>query len=154
MIARALGFPDSEEGLPSSMVSLTLERTKALHVSPTSVHKPSMMLDAEKGQPIEVEVILGEVVRMAKARNVPVPVRPAPNYGLAFAHRCTAYRDALCAATGRTKPNIAHSFLAMKLLTTTSPLLLEFLQLRPLSFYYNLTHIVTWVSVRCMNKVY
>jgi len=33
-----------------------------------------MFLDAQKGQPIEVEVILGEVVRMAKERNVNVPV--------------------------------------------------------------------------------
>lgn len=34
-----------------------------------------MMLDAERGQPLEVEVILGEVVRMARAVNVDVPVR-------------------------------------------------------------------------------
>jgi len=33
-----------------------------------------MLLDAEKGQPIEVEVILGEVVRMAKEQNVDIPV--------------------------------------------------------------------------------
>lgn len=34
-----------------------------------------MLLDAEKGQPIEVEVILGEVVRMARERGVEIPVR-------------------------------------------------------------------------------
>lgn len=34
-----------------------------------------MLLDARKGYPIEVEVILGEVVRMGRARNVPLPVR-------------------------------------------------------------------------------
>ena len=33
-----------------------------------------MLLDAENGRPIEVEVILGEVVRMAKEKGVPVPV--------------------------------------------------------------------------------
>jgi len=33
-----------------------------------------MLLDAENGQPIEVEVILGEVVRMAKEQNVDIPV--------------------------------------------------------------------------------
>lgn len=33
-----------------------------------------MLLDARKGQPLEVEVILGEVVRMAKECNVKVPV--------------------------------------------------------------------------------
>ena len=32
-----------------------------------------MMLDAEKGQAIEVEVILGEVVRMARQVNVDIP---------------------------------------------------------------------------------
>jgi ketopantoate reductase len=33
-----------------------------------------MLLDAEKGRPMEVEVILGEVVRMAREKRVPVPV--------------------------------------------------------------------------------
>jgi ketopantoate reductase len=33
-----------------------------------------MLLDAEKGQPIEVEVIFGEVVRMARERRIDVPV--------------------------------------------------------------------------------
>jgi len=33
-----------------------------------------MLLDTEKGYPIEVEVIFGEVVRMAADKNVPVPV--------------------------------------------------------------------------------
>jgi ketopantoate reductase len=37
-----------------------------------------MLLDAEKGQPIEVEVILGEVVRMAKERQVDMPVSITP----------------------------------------------------------------------------
>lgn len=71
---RALGFPDSEDGLPSSIVESTIANTAAIHVKPESTHVPSMLLDARKGQPIEVEVILGEVVRMAKDRGVPVPV--------------------------------------------------------------------------------
>lgn len=33
-----------------------------------------MLLDAENGRPIEVEAIVGEVVRMAKTRGVAVPV--------------------------------------------------------------------------------
>jgi len=36
-----------------------------------------MLLDAERGQPIEVEVILGEVVRLAKERGVDIPVSSA-----------------------------------------------------------------------------
>jgi 2-dehydropantoate 2-reductase len=34
-----------------------------------------MALDAERGQPLEVEVILGEVVRMARDVGIDVPVR-------------------------------------------------------------------------------
>ncbi|KAE9390643.1 6-phosphogluconate dehydrogenase C-terminal domain-like protein [Gymnopus androsaceus JB14] len=78
---RALGFPDSEDGLPSSIVESTIANTAAIHVKPESTHVPSMLLDARKGQPIEVEVILGEVVRMAKDRGVPVP-RIETLYGL------------------------------------------------------------------------
>ncbi|KAJ4489961.1 hypothetical protein J3R30DRAFT_3678482 [Lentinula aciculospora] len=72
-LARALGFPDSEDGLPSSTVENIISHTASLHVSPESTHVPSMLLDARNGQPIEVEVILGEVVRMAKERGVSIP---------------------------------------------------------------------------------
>jgi len=80
-LGRALGFPDSDDGLPSSIVESTIANTAALHNHPGSNHVPSMLLDARKGQPIEVEVILGEVVRMAKDRGVPVP-RIETLYGL------------------------------------------------------------------------
>jgi len=69
-----MGFPDLPDGVPSSAVDQTLENTRALHTVPHSFHTPSMLLDAQKGRPIEVEVILGEVVRMAKEKGVPVPV--------------------------------------------------------------------------------
>ena len=79
-----MGFPDSPDGVPSSAVDQTLESTRVLNAAPNSFHIPSMLLDAQKGRPIEVEVILGEVVRMAKVKGVPVPVslisnlRPPP----------------------------------------------------------------------------
>lgn len=73
-VGRALGFPDSPDGLPSSVVDSAIEGTRKIHERPDSTHVPSMLLDAQKGLPIEVEVILGEVVRMAKAHNVPLPV--------------------------------------------------------------------------------
>ncbi|CAA7266205.1 unnamed protein product [Cyclocybe aegerita] len=73
ILGRALGFPDTPEGLPSSAVTSVLESTRALHTKPNSNHVPSMLLDARKGQPIEVEVILGEVVRMARERNLELP---------------------------------------------------------------------------------
>jgi ketopantoate reductase len=38
------------------------------------MHTPSMMLDAQKCKPFEVEVIVAEVVRMAKSVGVDIPV--------------------------------------------------------------------------------
>ncbi|KAF8062298.1 ketopantoate reductase PanE/ApbA-domain-containing protein [Lyophyllum atratum] len=73
VLGRALGYPDSENGLPSTLPDAVMEGARKLHVVPDSFHKPSMLLDAEKGQPIEVEVIFGEVVRMAQERGVEMP---------------------------------------------------------------------------------
>jgi 2-dehydropantoate 2-reductase len=38
-----------------------------------SYYKPSMLVDLEANRPIEVEVILGEIVRKATEVEVPVP---------------------------------------------------------------------------------
>lgn len=46
----------------------------SIHAKADSNHVPSMLLDTEKGPPIEVEAILGEVVRMAKEQKVDTPV--------------------------------------------------------------------------------
>jgi len=73
VLARALGFPDSEDGIPSTLPDTVIEHTRRLNALPESVHKPSMLVDIENGQPIEVEVILGEVVRMAIERAVAIP---------------------------------------------------------------------------------
>ncbi|KAH9474632.1 hypothetical protein JR316_0013096 [Psilocybe cubensis] len=73
VLARALGYPDSEDGIPSTLPKHVMDVTGPVHARPDSNHAPSMMLDAEKGLPIEVEVIFGEVVRMAKERNVQMP---------------------------------------------------------------------------------
>ncbi|KAG6860410.1 hypothetical protein C0995_011481 [Termitomyces sp. Mi166 len=73
VLARAIGYPDSRDGIPSTLPDEVIENTRKLHVSPESSHKPSMMMDAEKDQPIEVEVIFGTVVRLARERGVPVP---------------------------------------------------------------------------------
>ncbi|KAG2130096.1 ketopantoate reductase PanE/ApbA-domain-containing protein [Suillus cothurnatus] len=72
-LGRALGYPDNEDGLPSSLVDSTISRTAELHRDPAHTALPSMLLDAQNGLPIEVEVILGEVVRMAKETGVDVP---------------------------------------------------------------------------------
>ncbi|KAG2062479.1 hypothetical protein BDR04DRAFT_1123914, partial [Suillus decipiens] len=65
-LGRALGYPDNDDGLPSSLVD-------DVHRDPTHTALPSMLLDAQNGLPIEVEVILGEVVRLAKEVGVDVP---------------------------------------------------------------------------------
>jgi 2-dehydropantoate 2-reductase len=79
---RALGFPDTEDGLPASTVTNVLENTRNINIKADSTHVPSMLLDVERGQPIEVEVTLGEVVRMARERNVDIPV------SIAVADKC------------------------------------------------------------------
>ncbi|KAG6856711.1 hypothetical protein H0H87_001500 [Tephrocybe sp. NHM501043] len=75
MLARALGYPDSKDGIPSTLPDEVIEHMRQLHIAPNNSHKTSMLLDVEKGQAIEVEAILGSVVRLAHDRGVPVPVR-------------------------------------------------------------------------------
>ncbi|KZP08926.1 6-phosphogluconate dehydrogenase C-terminal domain-like protein, partial [Athelia psychrophila] len=74
-VARAIGIPDlpAPQGIPSSFVDSTLRDTAALYVVASNNHRPSMLVDAQEGRPIEVEVILGEVVREARKRGVSVP---------------------------------------------------------------------------------
>ncbi|KAG1721235.1 ketopantoate reductase PanE/ApbA-domain-containing protein [Suillus paluster] len=72
-LGRALGYADNEDGLPSSLVDSTILQTAEIHRDPAHITLPSMLLDAQNGLPIEVEVIVGEVVRMAKEMGVDVP---------------------------------------------------------------------------------
>ncbi|KAJ3995688.1 ketopantoate reductase PanE/ApbA-domain-containing protein [Lentinula boryana] len=72
-LGRAMGFPDSEDGLPSSIVESSMKTSEKNYSGPESNHNPSTLLDIEKGAPFEVEVIWGETVRLAKERNVEVP---------------------------------------------------------------------------------
>ncbi|KAL1743738.1 ketopantoate reductase PanE/ApbA-domain-containing protein [Schizophyllum fasciatum] len=73
MFARELGFPDSPDGVPSSLVEETMKVTRENHANPAAEHVPSALLDIEKGRPFEVEVIWGELVRTANARGVDIP---------------------------------------------------------------------------------
>ncbi|KAF7968003.1 hypothetical protein HWV62_32204 [Athelia sp. TMB] len=72
-LASALGFDDPKTGITPPFVDHVLKETAAIHAKADSVHRPSMMLDAENGNPMEVEVIVGEVVRMARDKAVDVP---------------------------------------------------------------------------------
>jgi len=72
-LGRAMGIPDSNEGIPSSFVDSVLEFTINEHKRPDNVHKASMLLDMENGLPMEVEPIFGEVVRLAEQYKVDIP---------------------------------------------------------------------------------
>ncbi|KAL4246194.1 hypothetical protein ABKN59_009275 [Abortiporus biennis] len=70
-------FPQSEEEkepvMDSSFAIHALEKNSGVFSKLTSKEKHSMLLDCEKDRPMEVEVIVGEVVRMGKELNVPMP---------------------------------------------------------------------------------
>lgn len=77
LVARALGY--SEQAVPSSLVEQTIEHTADLHrPGTTSTHKPSMLVDMETKRPLEIEAIVGEVVRAGRKHGVDIPVSIAP----------------------------------------------------------------------------
>lgn len=71
-VGRALGF--DEKAVPTSIVDNVIKDTATIHRRPDSKHKASMLLDYEHGRPMEIEVILGDVVRKARELQVPIPV--------------------------------------------------------------------------------
>ncbi|TRM67984.1 ketopantoate reductase PanE/ApbA-domain-containing protein [Schizophyllum amplum] len=82
ILGHSLGFtPDSVDGIPATWASDALEMTRRGQSTPQAAHKPSAMLDIEHGDPIEVEVIWGEIVRLAKEQGVSIP-RTETIYGL------------------------------------------------------------------------
>ncbi|KAI0351287.1 6-phosphogluconate dehydrogenase C-terminal domain-like protein [Trametes cingulata] len=68
-------FPPEGEvpGLDPEVVQRTLANTARLHARPDSAHKPSMLVDVEMGRPMEVEHVVGEVVRMGRRAGVSMP---------------------------------------------------------------------------------
>ncbi|KAI0364569.1 6-phosphogluconate dehydrogenase C-terminal domain-like protein [Pilatotrama ljubarskyi] len=68
-------FPPEGEvaGLDPEVVQETLANTARLHARPDSTHKPSMLVDVEMGRPMEVEHVVGEVVRMGRRAGVSMP---------------------------------------------------------------------------------
>ncbi|EIN10485.1 6-phosphogluconate dehydrogenase C-terminal domain-like protein [Punctularia strigosozonata HHB-11173 SS5] len=74
-VGRAYGFPDTEE-TESGVAKIAdgvFRRMERLHTVPDSKNIVSMLLDVQNSRPIEVECIVGEVVRMAHAKGVPIP---------------------------------------------------------------------------------
>ncbi|KAH9942051.1 ketopantoate reductase PanE/ApbA C terminal-domain-containing protein [Amylocystis lapponica] len=51
----------------------TLARTAKLNADPANSHRASTLVDVERGRPTEVEVMLGELVRMGREHGVDMP---------------------------------------------------------------------------------
>jgi len=68
-------FPETAAGpgLDPEIVLKTLTNTSRLHANPDSKHRASTLVDVENGRPTEVEVIIGELVRMGRQRGVTMP---------------------------------------------------------------------------------
>ncbi|KAH8085404.1 ketopantoate reductase PanE/ApbA C terminal-domain-containing protein [Cristinia sonorae] len=67
-VARASLSPHSALSLPDTVVQEIIA-----HENPESVFKPSMLVDLEAGRPMEVEAIVGGVLKRAKNVGVQVP---------------------------------------------------------------------------------
>lgn len=69
-------FPDTADGpgLDPDIVQTTLRRTSELNSYPESSHRASMLVDAETGRPLELDVVVGEIVRLGKERGITMPV--------------------------------------------------------------------------------
>ena len=72
-VGRAMGF--DERDLPPSAMD-TLERTRKWHQDPDETFRPSILIDVENARPMELEVVLGQVVKAAREHHVHVPVSP------------------------------------------------------------------------------
>jgi len=70
-VGRAMGF--NEEALPTGLIEGTITDSKNIHKGTGISHRASILLDLENGRPMEVEVILGELVRKAKQLGVDTP---------------------------------------------------------------------------------
>ncbi|KIO15299.1 hypothetical protein M407DRAFT_213880 [Tulasnella calospora MUT 4182] len=69
-VGRALEYPPEYLRDPAAFVEHY--RLKH-HLEETAGIKPSTLLDVEAGRPFELEVILGEVVRLGKKLDIPIP---------------------------------------------------------------------------------
>jgi 2-dehydropantoate 2-reductase len=72
-VARLIGI--TEELLPSSAIQETVIVAQSQYDDPSKgkPFKPSMLVDLESGRPMEVEGIVGGIVRQAKEVGVVVP---------------------------------------------------------------------------------
>ncbi|RPD57279.1 hypothetical protein L226DRAFT_465854 [Lentinus tigrinus ALCF2SS1-7] len=96
------GHPDTVEGLDPDVAYKTLLNTARIHARPDSKHLPSMLVDVQAGRPMEVEHVVGEVVRMGRRAGVGMP-RMETLYALLLVVQNQAlrrYREGAGAASG------------------------------------------------------
>lgn len=69
-------FPPTEDGpvYTEKNIEGILQRTSFIASKPTSTERPSIFVDVESERPMEVEVLVGELVRIGRRLNVPIPV--------------------------------------------------------------------------------
>lgn len=71
-VGRALGYDESI--IPTAAIDASISETALINKRPGHRHKPSMLLDLEQHQPLELDVILGDVIRRARVLHVDIPV--------------------------------------------------------------------------------
>ncbi len=64
----------STPGLDPGIIDRTLKNTAKIHARTDSLHRPSMLVDVELNRPMELDVVVGEVVRLGREEGVPMPV--------------------------------------------------------------------------------
>ena len=69
-------FPPTPDGpaLNPELAFNILKNTSIIFSKPTSTERPSMLVDVELGRPMELEVVVGEVVRLGRKFGVDMPV--------------------------------------------------------------------------------
>jgi 2-dehydropantoate 2-reductase len=111
-LGHAIGWADdADKGVSAKFVDATLANTAALHRRPAE-NGPlmaSMLVDVLDGRPIEVEVIFGSVVRLARKYHVetPVSVRSAVRRGNRSLKLCIAPRHAVRHSSRRAESYVA-----------------------------------------------
>lgn len=76
-LGTALSPPSNTDlGLDPDVALRTLRNTSRIHCEPESSHKPSMLVDVEMGRPMELDVVVGEIVRLGRKMGIAMPVSP------------------------------------------------------------------------------
>ena len=99
-------FPATENdpGLdPNSAINL-LKSTSEHNGQTESNHKASMLLDIEQGRPMELDVVVGEVVRLGRKNGIAMPVSAdIGNSNPRGIHVVLENRDSLCVIADRAR---------------------------------------------------